>query len=50
VSDSNGQDQTTFGFQANSTAVPEPGTLSLIAAGAMSLSGIAWCKRKQPKV
>ena len=49
VSDSNGQDQTTFGFQANSTAVPEPGTLTLIAAGAMSLSGIAWCKRKQLK-
>jgi hypothetical protein len=50
VSDSNGQDQTTFGFQANSTAVPEPGTLSLIAAGAISLAGIARCKRKSQKV
>jgi PEP-CTERM motif-containing protein len=49
VSDSNGQDQTTFGFQANTTAVPEPGTSGLIATGIVALSGIAWCKRKQPK-
>jgi hypothetical protein len=50
VSNSNGQDQTTFGFQANSTAVPEPGTLGLVAVGVISLGGMAWSRRKQPKV
>jgi hypothetical protein len=50
VSDSNGQDQTTFGFQANSTAVPEPGTLTLITAGAISLGGIGLRKRNSPRV
>ena len=50
VSDSNGQQQTTFGFQANSTAVPEPGTLGLIAVGAIGLGGIGLRKRKQPNV
>jgi hypothetical protein len=47
VSNSNGQDQTTFGFQANSTAVPEPGTLGLITVGSFALGGIAWSRRKQ---
>ena len=47
VSDSNGQNQTTFGFQANTTAVPEPGTVALLAAGITSLAGIACLRRKQ---
>ena len=47
VSDSNGQDQTTFGFQANTTAVPEPGTLALITTGVVSLAGMARSRRKQ---
>jgi len=34
ASDSNGQAQATFGFQAQSTAVPEPGTISLLLLGA----------------
>lgn len=46
VSDSNGQDQTTFGFQANSTAVPEPGMLSLLTLGAVAIGGIALSRRK----
>jgi hypothetical protein len=37
ASDSNGQNQTTFGFQAQSTAVPEPSTLALLGAGIGSL-------------
>ncbi len=34
VSDSSGQEQATFGFQAQSTAVPEPSTISLLLLGA----------------
>jgi PEP-CTERM motif len=37
ASDSNGQNQTTFGFQAQSTAVPEPSTVALLGAGISSL-------------
>ena len=37
ASDSNGQNQTTFGFQAQSTAVPEPSTLALLGAGVAGL-------------
>lgn len=47
VSDSNGQAQTSFGFQANTTAVPEPGTLALITTGVISLVGIARKKSRQ---
>jgi hypothetical protein len=43
-SDSNGQNQTTFGFQAQSTAVPEPSTVALLGAGISSL--IASRKRR----
>jgi len=50
VSNSNGQDQTTFGFQANATAVPEPGSLALMIGGAVSLVCIARAQRKQRKV
>jgi len=50
VSNSNGQDQTTFGFQANTTAVPEPGSLALMTVGIASVGGIAWSRRKQRKV
>ena len=44
-SDSSGTDQNTFGFQAQTTAVPEPGTLSLLA---LSYSGliIGYLRRK----
>lgn len=37
VSDSSGQNQSTFGFQAQSTAVPEPSTLALLGAGVAGL-------------
>jgi PEP-CTERM motif len=37
VSDSNGQNQSTFGFQAQSSAVPEPSTLALLGAGVAGL-------------
>ena len=36
-SDSSGQQQTTFGFQTETTAVPEPSTLALLAIGAGGL-------------
>ena len=36
-SDSSGQQQTTFGFQTETAAVPEPGTLTLLAVGAGGL-------------
>ena len=46
VSNSNGQDQTTFGFQANATSVPEAGTISLLAIGLVFLA--AATLRKKP--
>ena len=36
-SDANGQPQATFGFQTQTAAVPEPGTLTLLAIGAGAL-------------
>jgi PEP-CTERM motif len=36
-SDSNGAPETTFGFQTQTTAVPEPSTLALLAIGAGGL-------------
>src|ERR1043166_8373992 len=37
ASDANGQPQATFGFQTQTAAVPEPGTLTLLAIGAGGL-------------
>jgi PEP-CTERM motif len=37
ASDSSGQPQATFGFQTQTAAVPEPGTLTLLAIGAGGL-------------
>ena len=37
ASDANGQQQATFGFQTQTAAVPEPGTLTLLAIGAGGL-------------
>jgi len=47
VDNSNGQDQTSFGFQANSTAVPEAGTVSLVAIGSIALAGFTLLRRKR---
>lgn len=43
-SDANGQPQSTFGFQTQTAAVPEPTTLSLLGAGLFSL--VATSKRR----
>jgi hypothetical protein len=38
-SDSNGSNQSTFGFQAQTTAVPEPSVVALLSLGALGLIG-----------
>jgi hypothetical protein len=45
-SDSNGQPQTTFGFQAQA-AVPEPGTITLLGVGA---GGLISARRRRGKM
>jgi hypothetical protein len=47
ISNSNGQDQASFGFQANTVAVPEAGTVTLIAIGSICLAAGRLLKRKQ---
>ena len=45
-SSSNGSNQTTFGFQAQSTPVPEADTIMLIGLGALGLVGRGLFRRK----
>lgn len=47
ASDSNGQPQATFGFQTQTAAVPEPGTLTLLAVGA---GGLISSRRRRSKM
>jgi hypothetical protein len=47
ASDSSGQNQTTFGFQAQSTAVPEPTTLTLLGLGA---AGLISSRKRRAKI
>jgi hypothetical protein len=49
-SDSSGQPQTTFGFQAQSTSVPEASSVSLVAFGALVLAGASLVRRKFKKI
>jgi hypothetical protein len=44
---SRGQPQTTFGFQTQTAAVPEPGTLTLLAFGA---GGLIASRRRRAKI
>ncbi len=45
-SDSNGTPQSTFGFQTQTAAVPEPGTFALLAVGA---GGLISSRRRRPR-
>jgi hypothetical protein len=45
ASSPNGQNNGTFSFQSN-TAVPESGTVGLLATGALFLAGIQFCRSK----
>ena len=46
ASDSSGQAEATFGFQAQSTAVPEPSTISLLLMGVSGLASQYAVRRK----
>jgi PEP-CTERM motif len=47
ASDSSGSPQATFGFQTQTAAVPEPGTLTLLAVGA---GGLISSRRRRSKL
>lgn len=47
ASDASGSPQATFGFQTQTAAVPEPGTLTLLAFGA---AGLITSRRRRAKV
>jgi hypothetical protein len=48
-SNANGQNQTTFSFQAHSAAVPEQSTVELLAIGAVGALGWHYCFRRKFK-
>jgi len=48
-SNSSGSDNSTFSFQANTSAVPEAGTVWLIAIGALALGGMRSLRRQSQK-
>ena len=45
-SKASGSDSNTFGFQANTAAVPESSTISLLAMGAVVVAGISLARRR----
>jgi hypothetical protein len=45
ASSANGSNQTSFGFQTDTAAVPEPGSIALLGVGALGLALIARRKR-----
>jgi hypothetical protein len=48
-SNSSGSDNSTFSFQANTSAVPEAGTVWLLATGALALAGMRFLRRQSQK-
>jgi hypothetical protein len=48
-SNANGQNQSTFSFQAHSAAVPEQSTVELLAIGAVGALGWHYCFRRKFK-